>query len=209
MPGHSLERLYQVKRSALFLCVHFFACSSVQNVTYDPAQNMRQWTYQTCTEFGYFQTTASPNQPFAYKNMVPLSYWEQMCSLAFKSTFNVEASVRDTNQRFGGNQVSLALDPPVSFFFLFSVFFFSFPASMPPTLLTTTPRSIPGATRSVHSAFEGGWLSYAFLFFRAQARREPAVQGLYLRRRGTLRGRFAAPGHGSHFDQGRPQSNCL
>jgi hypothetical protein len=26
--------------------------ASLQNVTYDPAQNMRQWTYQTCTEFG-------------------------------------------------------------------------------------------------------------------------------------------------------------
>ena len=31
--------------------------ASLANVTYDPAQNMRQWTYQTCTEFGYFQTT--------------------------------------------------------------------------------------------------------------------------------------------------------
>jgi hypothetical protein len=26
--------------------------ASLTNVTYDPAQNMRQWTYQTCTEFG-------------------------------------------------------------------------------------------------------------------------------------------------------------
>ncbi len=26
--------------------------TALTNTTYDPAQNMRQWTYQTCTEFG-------------------------------------------------------------------------------------------------------------------------------------------------------------
>lgn len=25
----------------------------------------RQWVYQTCTEFGFYQSTDSPNQPFS------------------------------------------------------------------------------------------------------------------------------------------------
>ncbi len=39
--------------------------------------------------------------------MVPLSYYNQMCSDAFGSTFDVEASVTDTNLRFGGNALPL------------------------------------------------------------------------------------------------------
>ena len=79
--------------------------ASLRNVTYDPAQNMRQWTYQTCSEFGYFQTTDAAGQPFAFGNLVPLSYYNQMCSDAFESPFDVEASIADTNRRFGGNQL--------------------------------------------------------------------------------------------------------
>ncbi len=53
----------------------------------------------------YFQTTDSAHQPFAYGNQVPLSYYNRMCSDAFSSTFDVQASVTDTNQRFGGNDL--------------------------------------------------------------------------------------------------------
>jgi hypothetical protein len=77
----------------------------LRNTTYSAPQNMRQWTYQTCSEFGYFQTTDSPNQPFAYNNMVPLAYWNQMCSDSFSSVFDVQSNTQDTNTRFGGNQL--------------------------------------------------------------------------------------------------------
>lgn len=79
--------------------------AQLANITYDPTQNMRQWTYQTCTEFGYFQTTTSQSQPFAEGNYVPVSFYDRMCSDAFKTTFNTTANVIETNIRFGGNQL--------------------------------------------------------------------------------------------------------
>jgi len=59
----------------------------------------RQWTYQTCTEFGYFQTTDSPNQPFG--NMVPLSFYTDVCRDAFG--FNWLPRINETNIYYGGN----------------------------------------------------------------------------------------------------------
>jgi len=91
----------------------------MRNVTYDPQMNMRQWTYQTCSEFGYFQTTSSKNQPFALGNWVPLEWYNQICSDSFSSKFDVASNVADTNFRFGGNvlpayyQTNIAYDNSV------------------------------------------------------------------------------------------------
>eukprot|EP01117_Protostelium_nocturnum_P002847 TRINITY_DN13768_c0_g1_i1.p1 TRINITY_DN13768_c0_g1~~TRINITY_DN13768_c0_g1_i1.p1 ORF type:complete len:509 (+),score=165.29 TRINITY_DN13768_c0_g1_i1:57-1529(+) len=59
---------------------------------------MRQWTYQTCMEFGYFQTTDSPNQPFGDK--VPLKYYTDMCTDIYG--FDFLPRVNETNVRYGG-----------------------------------------------------------------------------------------------------------
>jgi len=59
---------------------------------------MRQWTYQTCTEFGYFQTTDSPNQPFG--NLVPLTFYTNICRDAFG--FNWLPRINETNFYYGG-----------------------------------------------------------------------------------------------------------
>lgn len=37
----------------------------------------RQWTYQTCTEYGFFQTTNSEKQPFG--GTLSLEFFFQMC----------------------------------------------------------------------------------------------------------------------------------
>ena len=80
--------------------------AQLANTTANPADNMRPWVYQTCTEFGYFQTTTSPNQPFAQADLVPLAYYEQLCQDAFGgAAFDVAANVADTNLRMGGNQL--------------------------------------------------------------------------------------------------------
>lgn len=79
--------------------------AQLANVTFDPPQNARQWTYQTCSEFGYFQTTTSPNQPFAEGNWVTLDWYNQICTDAFGTKFDVEGNVEETNLRFGGNQL--------------------------------------------------------------------------------------------------------
>lgn len=38
---------------------------------------MRQWTYQTCTEFGFYQTAESENNVFG--NHFPLSFFTKQC----------------------------------------------------------------------------------------------------------------------------------
>lgn len=42
-------------------------------------QQMRQWTYQTCSEFGWFQTSTSRNQIFGSPEMYPIQYFVDIC----------------------------------------------------------------------------------------------------------------------------------
>eukprot|EP01129_Flabellula_baltica_P004404 TRINITY_DN1528_c0_g1_i14.p1 TRINITY_DN1528_c0_g1~~TRINITY_DN1528_c0_g1_i14.p1 ORF type:complete len:381 (+),score=77.43 TRINITY_DN1528_c0_g1_i14:726-1868(+) len=60
---------------------------------------MRQWTYQSCNEFGYFQSTDSPNQPFG--DLVPIKYWVDQCKDIFGLDFNTEERVKETNIYYG------------------------------------------------------------------------------------------------------------
>jgi len=59
---------------------------------------MRQWTYQTCAEFGYFQTTDSPNQPFG--DGVPLQFYLDICSNVFG--MSQPPRINFTNTFYGG-----------------------------------------------------------------------------------------------------------
>ncbi|XP_018411561.1 PREDICTED: putative serine protease K12H4.7 [Nanorana parkeri] len=62
----------------------------------------RQWMYQTCTEFGYFQSSDSTSQPFSG---FPLSYHIQQCADIYCSEFNssvVTAGIQQTNENYGG-----------------------------------------------------------------------------------------------------------
>ncbi|XP_064143463.1 putative serine protease K12H4.7 [Loxodonta africana] len=62
----------------------------------------RQFFYQSCTEFGFFQTTDSKNQPFTG---LPLSYFLQQCSDFFGPKFNndsLNTGVISTNAYYGG-----------------------------------------------------------------------------------------------------------
>lgn len=42
----------------------------------------RQWLWNVCTEFGYFLTSDSPNQPFGTR--VPVDLWVNICNDIFK-----------------------------------------------------------------------------------------------------------------------------
>jgi hypothetical protein len=79
--------------------------TATQNTTQTPeGVCIRSWTYQTCTEFGYFQTTDSSSQPFG--DLVPISYYTQFCSDVFGLDPNsIGASVNATNVYYGGNQL--------------------------------------------------------------------------------------------------------
>lgn len=62
----------------------------------------RQWMYQTCTEFGYFQSSDSVSQPFSG---FPLSYHIQQCTDIYGMAFilpMVTGAVGQTNENYGG-----------------------------------------------------------------------------------------------------------
>ena len=71
----------------------------LQNTTIDTSKAMRQWTYQYCTEFGFF---GEPNlkRPMRSQSLGP-SFWLDWCKRVF--TANLPAPDVDTiNEKFGG-----------------------------------------------------------------------------------------------------------
>ncbi|CAG9839386.1 unnamed protein product [Diabrotica balteata] len=61
----------------------------------------RQWIYQTCTEFGYYQTTAK----------FPLSLYIQRCQNMFKSSYNkmfLDHAINRTNVFYGGLDIEVS-----------------------------------------------------------------------------------------------------
>lgn len=66
------------------------------------AGGSRQWTYQTCAEFAYFQTTDSTKVKL-FGNGIPLQYYIETCIDAFGPEFTqsaVAASVANTNTHY-------------------------------------------------------------------------------------------------------------
>ncbi|XP_044525382.1 putative serine protease K12H4.7 [Gracilinanus agilis] len=65
------------------------------------ASGARQWTYQICTEFGYFQTTDSEHQPFSG---VPLSFFIDLCQKIFDMELTAQSlykTVQEANNYYG------------------------------------------------------------------------------------------------------------
>lgn len=53
--------------------------SYLADPTKDPNNNGRPWIYQTCNEFGYYQTTDSTKQPFSSWKPLNLDFSRRMC----------------------------------------------------------------------------------------------------------------------------------
>lgn len=67
------------------------------------ALRARPWFYQTCSEFGWYQSTDSEEQPFSSKS--PINYELRLCRDAFGDAFsNVssEKNMHHTNVIYGG-----------------------------------------------------------------------------------------------------------
>ncbi|XP_034557451.1 thymus-specific serine protease [Notolabrus celidotus] len=63
----------------------------------------RQWVYQTCTEFGFYQSTDSPNQPFTG---FPLVFHVRQCEDFYNvSAEQVAQAVAQTNEYYGGYNI--------------------------------------------------------------------------------------------------------
>jgi len=75
----------------------------VEGQSTNPAAGaMRQWTYQTCTEFGYFQTTDGGDDAQPFGNLVPVQYWIDYCTDVYGKDFKPATKVDQTNQHYGG-----------------------------------------------------------------------------------------------------------
>jgi pimeloyl-ACP methyl ester carboxylesterase len=83
------------------------AIEKYTNVTWgaEANQQLRQWIFQTCDTFGWFQTGASLNQSFG--SLYPqVSYFVKMCSDFYgEDRFDesiIEGSIAKTNEKYGG-----------------------------------------------------------------------------------------------------------
>lgn len=68
----------------------------------------RQWTYQTCTEFGWYQSSDIPARPWG--NIVPVKFFEKMCSDIFGPKFGIsllDKGIEETNREYGGLDLSV------------------------------------------------------------------------------------------------------
>ena len=66
-------------------------------------QTGRQWTYQTCVEFGFFQSSDLKSQPFG--QYFPVDFFIQQCADIFGPKYNLDLlkkSVEFTNNFYGG-----------------------------------------------------------------------------------------------------------
>ena len=84
--------------------VYFLYKSSViLNLNLFSVGTGRQWTYQTCVEFGFFQSSDLKSQPFG--PYFPVEFFIDQCSDIFGSKYNLDLlkkSVEFTNNFYGG-----------------------------------------------------------------------------------------------------------
>lgn len=66
----------------------------------NPNFGVRQWLYQTCNEFGYYQTTDSSAQPFHSWTVLNTSFYDALCYESF-SSWKYEPAVVWTNANYG------------------------------------------------------------------------------------------------------------
>jgi len=93
------------------LFIIFFSQTECSDVNFDhlisqlqvPGDD-RSWTYQTCSEFGWYQTGDSPKQPISsYFN---LDYFIEQCRRVFNLTGpQIESNVDQTNYLLGGQSI--------------------------------------------------------------------------------------------------------
>jgi len=117
--GTTLERLRAVNKLGLKMadekCLDYSYKSQLEELKgteWGSAAGVggRQWTYQTCTEFGWYQSSGGPNHPFG-SDILPLRYFEYMCTDIFGPKFNLELlerGIADTNTYYGGLDIQVS-----------------------------------------------------------------------------------------------------
>lgn len=85
------------------LTYDMYDSTALQNTTVDFGRIIRQWTYQYCNEFGFFQV---PNPVFPLRSeRLALPFWPAYCKRIFGKDMP-QPHVSATNQRYGGLDIS-------------------------------------------------------------------------------------------------------
>ena len=84
---------------------------SLQDSSWDSAAAAggRQWTYQTCTEFGWYQSSDSPAET-GWGRVIPVQLFERMCRDVFGPKFTPQLlgrGIAATNAEYGGRDISV------------------------------------------------------------------------------------------------------
>ncbi|EFN80400.1 putative serine protease K12H4.7 [Harpegnathos saltator] len=114
--GSPLQRLARViansdPGSACFDMSYKNVIKKYRDISWDSpaaASAMRQWYHQTCTEYGYYQTTSSDKSIFG--TLFPLSYFTDMCIDLYGDYYNeklLDSRVKRTNMMYGGQRPDL------------------------------------------------------------------------------------------------------
>eukprot|EP01017_Pseudomicrothorax_dubius_P050845 TRINITY_DN9685_c0_g1_i2.p1 TRINITY_DN9685_c0_g1~~TRINITY_DN9685_c0_g1_i2.p1 ORF type:complete len:522 (-),score=76.82 TRINITY_DN9685_c0_g1_i2:64-1539(-) len=88
--------------SAQSLSTDGYTAESLRNTTYDPTKASRQWTWQICTEFGWFITASEYPDRRTRSGSITIDYYRQLCSDVFG--VGTYPTVSEINLRFGGLQ---------------------------------------------------------------------------------------------------------
>ena len=70
---------------------------------------MRQWQYQTCTEFGWYQSSDQPGNP--YSGHFPVEFLEKQCTDIFGAKFDLkllEKGIRHSNINYGAKNIEVS-----------------------------------------------------------------------------------------------------
>lgn len=115
--GSSLDRLAAINK--LLLTTYDQKCldykydnmvKALSETSWDSlmSEGGRQWMYQTCTEFGFYQT--STYRPQVFGNQFPVDFFVQQCVDIFGAKFNrnfIELSIDRTNNIYGALDIEV------------------------------------------------------------------------------------------------------
>ncbi|CAD6187977.1 unnamed protein product [Caenorhabditis auriculariae] len=113
--SNTLQKMKQVN-DYFNMASGYFGCNDIdyngfiefmKDTSYGDAQSDRAWVWQTCTEFGYYQSTDSTKSGPWYGgvNNLPVQYYIDECTAIYGSAYNsdsVKAAVDQTNKYYGG-----------------------------------------------------------------------------------------------------------
>eukprot|EP01028_Stygiella_incarcerata_P009784 TRINITY_DN472_c0_g1_i1.p1 TRINITY_DN472_c0_g1~~TRINITY_DN472_c0_g1_i1.p1 ORF type:complete len:505 (+),score=103.36 TRINITY_DN472_c0_g1_i1:82-1515(+) len=63
----------------------------------------RSWVFQTCTEFGFYQSASSSKQPFSSR--ISLEWYVQQCQDIYKTSGPLKPDIENTNRYYGARNI--------------------------------------------------------------------------------------------------------